>query len=195
MGFDPPPILGRPKFFSPGFCRDPPGYTHVGPNASHAILNLRGGRAAEPGRGSDERSKVPPHWNLYIAVDDADASAKRAGELGGTVIAPPFDVGTFGRMAVILDPTGAAFCIWQAKDTTGTTITGESGTLCWADLSTPDPASAKPFYEGLFGWKIGPAEKYPPDYNVIQNGEQLIGGIPPVAFRHRAPRRTGCCFF
>src|SRR5439155_17194327 len=40
----------------------------------------------------EERSHgVPPHWKLYVAVDSADASAARAAELGGTVLAPPFD--------------------------------------------------------------------------------------------------------
>jgi predicted enzyme related to lactoylglutathione lyase len=157
----------------------------MGPNEYYTLFKLNGGDAAAAyTMRPEERAAVPPHWNLYVAVDDADASAKRAGELGGKIVAPPFDVMTFGRMAVIMDPTGAAFCIWQAKDTTGTTVAGESGTLCWADLSTPEPAAAKPFYEGLFGWKIGPDAKYPPEYMVISKGEQLIGGIPPVAFRH-----------
>jgi len=156
----------------------------MGPHEYYTLFKLNGGDAAaaytmQPA----ERANVPPHWNLYIAVENTDECAKHAGELGGKVVAPPFDVGTFGRMAVIQDPTGGAFCIWQAKDTVGTTVAGESGTVCWADLSTPDPAAAKPFYEALFGWKIGPAEKYPPDYWVIRNGEQLIGGIPPTAFR------------
>jgi predicted enzyme related to lactoylglutathione lyase len=138
---------------------------------------------------------TPPHWNLYVAVDSADDIAKRAGELGGTLIAAPFDVMTFGRMAVIQDPTGGVFCIWQSRDHAGTTVAGENGTMCWADLSTPDPGRAKQFYEGLFGWKIGPAEKYPPDYLVIQNGEKLIGGVPPAAYRNPAVPPHWMLFF
>jgi predicted enzyme related to lactoylglutathione lyase len=127
---------------------------------------------------------VPPHWNLYISVDSADNTAKRAGELGGKIIAAPFDVMTFGRMAVIQDPTGAVFCVWQPGSNPGSTVKGESGTVCWADLSTPDPSRAKPFYESLLGWKIGPVEPYPPDYLVIKNGEEPIGGVTPVAYRN-----------
>ncbi len=167
----------------------------MGPNEYYTMFKLNGGDAAAAYTMRPEERNLPPHWNLYIAVADADASARRAGELGGKLIAPPFDVMTFGRMAVIQDPTGTAFCIWQAKDTPGTTVAGESGTVCWADLSTPDPAAAKPFYEGLFGWKIGPAAKYPPDYMVISNGGELIGGIPPVAFRHPGAPAHWMLFF
>ena len=53
---------------------------------------------------------TPNHWHVYFAVADADAAAARATELGGTVIAGPFDTPA-GRMAVIGDPQGAAFSI------------------------------------------------------------------------------------
>ena len=51
---------------------------------------------------------MPPHWNCYVSVDDADASAARAAELGATVLlAEPFDVFEAGRMAAFADPQGA----------------------------------------------------------------------------------------
>ena len=59
-------------------------------------------------------------------------------------------------MAVIQDPTGATFAIWQAKEHTGIGITERAGTLCWADLNTPDRATAQKFYSGLFGWTFDP---------------------------------------
>jgi predicted enzyme related to lactoylglutathione lyase len=54
--------------------------------------------------------EVPPHWNTYFAVADVDAAAKRLTELGGRVFQPPFDTPR-GRMSVVADPFGAAFCI------------------------------------------------------------------------------------
>jgi predicted enzyme related to lactoylglutathione lyase len=53
---------------------------------------------------------VPPHWSVTFAVDDADATTSRAAELGGTVIAPPFDAGPT-RIAVVSDPAGAVFTV------------------------------------------------------------------------------------
>ena len=54
--------------------------------------------------------EVPSHWNTYFAVTDTDAAAKKAVALGGKELAPPFDT-PYGRMAVIADPSGAAFCV------------------------------------------------------------------------------------
>jgi predicted enzyme related to lactoylglutathione lyase len=56
----------------------------------------------------DPPSDAPPHWSVTFAVDDADAVAARASELGGTVVVPPFDA-PWTRMTVITDPQGATF--------------------------------------------------------------------------------------
>jgi hypothetical protein len=57
---------------------------------------------------TDDQPDVPPHWNVTFAVDNADATAAKATELGGKVIAPPFDA-PWVRMSVIADPQGATF--------------------------------------------------------------------------------------
>lgn len=63
---------------------------------------------------AEQRSQgVPPHWMTYIEVDDADAVAKKAKALGGTVHAEPFDIPEVGRMSVIQDPQGAVFSIMK----------------------------------------------------------------------------------
>ena len=161
----------------------------MGPGELYTIFRLQGcDAAAAYTLRPDQRSQgVPPHWMIYIAVDSADSAARRAGALGGKVLAPPFDVGPFGRMAVIQDPTGATFSIWQPKENKGIGIAGEAGTLCWADLSTPDPASAGKFYSDLFGWQLlADTDDDPPsDYLHIKNGEDFIGGVPPAS--HRDP--------
>lgn len=177
---------GAKAFYSAIFGWTPVDFP-MGPGEVYTTFKLNGGDAGAAYTMRDpERSMAPPHWNLYIAVEDADQSASRATELGGTVLMSPFDVMTFGRMAVIQDPSGAVFCIWQKYEHVGTTVEGEPGTVCWADLSTAGPDRAKKFYEGLFGWKIGPRDGYPHDYDVIDSGGKLIGGVPPAA--HRDPQ-------
>jgi len=57
---------------------------------------------------ADDQPDVPAHWSVTFAVADADATAAKAGELGGTVIVPPFDA-PWVRMTVIADPQGATF--------------------------------------------------------------------------------------
>jgi predicted enzyme related to lactoylglutathione lyase len=56
----------------------------------------------------DDQPDTPAHWNVTFAVDDADATAARATELGGNVIVPPFDA-PWVRMTIINDPQGAMF--------------------------------------------------------------------------------------
>lgn len=151
----------------------------VGPGATYSIFRLAG---REVGAGAaqreDERaSGVPPHWNLYVTVANVDESAARAQELGGTVLAPPFDVMDAGRMAVIQDPTGAAFCLWGAKGSIGAGRLGEPGALCWSELTTRDPAAAETFYTQLFGWTAKhSAAGSPMEYTEFQNqGRPGIG--------------------
>src|SRR5438105_2840990 len=132
----------------------------MGPGDLYTIFRLDG-RDAAAGytiRPEQRAQGVPPHWMLYIQVESADDAAARAEKLGGKVLAPAFDVMTVGRMAVLQDPTGAIFTAWQPKQHSGIGIAGVPGTLCWADLSTPDPARAREFYSALFGWKIAPGE-------------------------------------
>jgi uncharacterized protein len=57
---------------------------------------------------ADDQPDTPPHWSVTFAVDDADATAAKASELGGKVIVPPFDA-PWVRMTVIGDPQGATF--------------------------------------------------------------------------------------
>jgi len=56
----------------------------------------------------DDEPDTPAHWGVTFAVDDADAIAEKAAELGGTVLVPPFDA-PWVRMTVITDPQGATF--------------------------------------------------------------------------------------
>jgi predicted enzyme related to lactoylglutathione lyase len=127
---------------------------------------------------------VPPNWTLYVAVTDADDAAAKATKAGGSILGGPFDVAEFGRMAVLQDPTGAVFCVWQPKSHPGIGLAGVPGTLCWADLSTPDMAAAKSFYEAVFGWQLTLGEHDSSGYLHIKNGEHFIGGIPPAQFRN-----------
>ena len=56
----------------------------------------------------DDQPDTPAHWSVTFAVDDADAIAAKAGELGGKVVVPPFDA-PWVRTTVLADPQGATF--------------------------------------------------------------------------------------
>jgi predicted enzyme related to lactoylglutathione lyase len=153
----------------------------MGPDSFYTIFRLDGRDCAAGYTLTTQEKGVPPHWNLYIAVENADDASHKAVQLGAKVLAPAFDVFDAGRMAVLQDPTGAVFTVWQAKKNAGIGIVNEPGALCWADLNTPDRQKASEFYSGLFGWTITPGEgKDASGYLHIKNGEKFIGGIPPT---------------
>ena len=68
-----------------------------------------GGMMVNPMRGT------PSHWVAYVGVDDIHASTKKAKELGAQVVMDVTEVGTFGWMSMITDPTGATLALWQPK--------------------------------------------------------------------------------
>lgn len=98
-------------------------------------------------------SGAPPTWNTYVWVDDADTTAARAAEAGGTVLAGPLDVADAGRMAVLADPEGAVFRVWQAGAHRGARIVNEHGSLNFNTLATRDPERARAFYGAVLGWQ------------------------------------------
>jgi uncharacterized protein len=139
-----------------------------------------GGRdvaAISPQPDMQRDAGAPPAWNSYVTVASADETAARAGELGGTVHAPPFDVFDAGRMAVIQDPQGAFFMVWEPKDSIGAGLVNAPGALVWNELAAADLDGSSAFYSGLFGWSIAPFPDSPQLYLTIRNGERSNGGM------------------
>ena len=150
----------------------------VGDGVVYSMMRREGHDVAgiAPLMGDQVAQGVPPHWNSYVGVQSADDAASRAGNLGATVVAPPFDVLDVGRMAVLQDPQGAFLAVWEARTQIGAGLVNVPGALTWNDLATPDPDAASRFYADLFGWTFEPfgAEGA---YLVIRNGERGNGGI------------------
>lgn len=118
---------------------------------SYFIASLKGKAVAAVG-AQPEGAPPEPMWNTYISVASADETAKKVRDAGGTIISEPFDVMDAGRMAVCMDPEGAAFCIWQSEQMPGSQLVNEHGTVNFNVLNTRDAAAAKKFYGAVFGW-------------------------------------------
>ena len=156
-----------------------PGPMAGDPASAYYVAKLRGrdiaGIASMPPSAPD----ISPTWMTHIAVDSVDQATNRAADAGGSVLAGPFDVAPAGRMAVLSDPAGAAFCVWEARARRGAQLVNEPSAWAMSALSTPDPERAKPFYEALFGWKT---ESFGPDATLFRL-PGYVGGEPeqPVA--------------
>jgi hypothetical protein len=95
---------------------------------------------------------VPSFWSSYVNHSDVDAVAARITEAGGNLMMPLMDVMEEGRMAMALDPTGAAFGVWQPKEHIGAQLVNIPNALFWNELQTNDVEAAKSFYGAVFGW-------------------------------------------
>lgn len=123
-----------------------------GSGRPYFIGYIRGGDVAAVGQ-VPEGSPQTATWSTYIWVDSADEAAVRARGAGGKVVAPPFDVSQAGRMAVLADPEGAMFSVWEARDHKGAKVVNEHGALNFNGLAVRDPEAARAFYGAVFGWK------------------------------------------
>ncbi|HET6869227.1 MAG TPA: VOC family protein [Solirubrobacteraceae bacterium] len=91
-------------------------------------------------------------WDTYIWVQSADETAAKVKAAGGTVVMEPMDVMDAGRTAVVSDPEGAVFCLWEPKRHRGAAIVNEAGSVNFNNMNTHDADAAKAFYGEVFGW-------------------------------------------
>ena len=141
------------------------------------VVAHRGGHAVA-GIGP-EQPGARTAWTLYFASDDADGTTAAVEEAGGSVLAPPMDVGPLGRMAVAADPAGAVFGVWQAGTMIGAALVNEPGGLTWEDLRSTDPAAAQAFYSAVFGFQGDPLAMAGPDYGTFRlpHEQAPLGGM------------------
>ena len=147
----------------------------------YAQATLRGKRVAGLGGRMDE--SMPVVWTTYFAVDDADKVAEAVAEHGGTVVVAPMAVGEHGRMAIGIDPTGAAFGLWEGGSHRGAQLVNEPGTATWNDLATSDLDAATRFYSNALGVDWADMDPGMPGmtYKVLKAGGRSVAGAMPAA--------------
>ncbi len=130
-----------------------PGPMPGGLPGEHFVAHVDGRAVAAVGALPDLGGPPIPIWNTYVRVDDADAAVDRATSAGGTLVLGPLDASGDGRLAVLVDPTAAAFSVWEARGRLGAQLVNEPRTWAMSSLHTPDPAAATAFYGTVFGWQ------------------------------------------
>ena len=117
------------------------------------VLGRLGGRVAAAIVSEHGAPVAPePAWTTLIWVECADETAAKAEGAGGRILGKPFDSPGGGRQAVLADPAGAVFSIWEPSERRGAEVVNEPGAWSMSSLSTNDPEGAKRFYSELFGW-------------------------------------------
>ncbi|MFF8970927.1 VOC family protein [Streptomyces sp. NPDC014995] len=159
-------------------------FESAGPDAGgYGFFQLDGRIAAGGMQTTPEQG--PPSWTVYFRSPDAEATCKAAEQAHGRVLFPPMEVMGRGTMALLADPAGAPFGLWQPGRTQGVDVAGEPGSLCWVELYTPDEAAAAAFYRATLGLETS-AVTFPGGTYTCVNpagaGEDAaFGGVVPPA--------------
>jgi predicted enzyme related to lactoylglutathione lyase len=126
-----------------------------GSEQHYFMARIRGGDVAAI---SPIPEGAPPTatWDTYIWVQSADDTAAKAKDAGGQIVREPTDVFDAGRTAVLADPEGAVFCVWQPARHRGAQIVNEAGSVNFNNMNTRDAGAAKKFYGAVFGWGTMP---------------------------------------
>jgi predicted enzyme related to lactoylglutathione lyase len=140
-------------------------------------MALLDGRRVAGLSGSGEGSQF--WWNVYLATDDAAATAERIRSAGGKVLHGPEDMFDLGVMAVAEDVVGAPFSLWQGKEMVGCEAVNEPGALVRSDLSTSDPKRAREFYAAVFDFTLDTNDELPGmDFTFLRRPDgHEVGGI------------------
>ena len=148
----------------------------------YAIFTLNGQNVAGIGEMNEDMksSGMPPVWNSYIAVDDVQATTKKAEKLGAKVMMPPFQVVQAGHMSIVQDPTGAHISFWQKIQHSGAQLVNDPGCWVWNELLTRDTAAAQKFYSDLFGWTFDKEDTPEGAYWTFKLGDRLSGGMMEI---------------
>ncbi|WP_406210646.1 VOC family protein [Kitasatospora sp. NBC_01560] len=157
----------------------------VGPpeQGGYAVCTLKGKpvagimKAMNPD-GSIPDPLPPAAWTTYLSTDNIDGALKAVTDAGGTALMGPADVMDLGRMAVIADPAGAVFGLWQAGTFDGAGIVNEHGALIWNELVTADLPAASAFYSGVLPVTTARSEMPGAEgYLEFKVGDRAVGGI------------------
>jgi uncharacterized protein len=128
---------------------------------------------------------IPPQWLAYVAVSDADATARKVTDAGGKVMTPPFDVPTVGRIAILQDPQGAALGIIQPAQKAGSCNQNQ---IVWSDIPVKDLDRAIRFYSAVLGAPIHKEQHEGMSFAVLPHNDPhaVSACLTPGCDGHRA---------
>lgn len=147
-----------------------------GEEFGHYTLCLHDGRNAAAISPVMPGADGPVPWTVYVASDDAAATAKLVTENGGSLIVEPMEIPGNGTMAIAIDTCGGAFGIWQSGGMIGFEVANEPGGVTWTDVRLTDPEAGRAFYTAVFGYTYQPLPGAG-DYGTIHLGGDLLGGL------------------
>jgi uncharacterized protein len=156
------------------------GWTSFDPGAEYGgyFIFQRDGKAVAGCMGNSGEEGYPDAWTVYLHTDSVDRTVADAQANGGQVVVEPMDVTENGRMALVVDPGGAAIGAWEPKEVKGFEIRNEPGAAAWFELHTRAYDESVAFYRDAFGWDAHTAADEPNfKYTTLGQGDGMLAGI------------------
>ena len=165
------PGLPRGAFFPPDSASGAP---------VHSVAGL------EPMSTWQQQQGEPARWTPFLHTPDVVAMTERAHFHGATLVEPAMPARGDGWRALLADPTGADYGVWEpaderSPDDHSLTSSAPSGALVWSELQTPDPYAARDYYGELMAWSTDDPNENP-DF-IAEDLCFLRKGIPLARLR------------
>ncbi|MDQ6778097.1 MAG: VOC family protein [Actinomycetota bacterium] len=123
-------------------------------------------------------ASFPAVWSTYIRVKDIEQALARAEEAGGARLTGAMDAGSDGRLAVLTDATGVAFCLWQAGGRIGAELVNEPSTWAMSALHSTNVERARAFYGAMFDWELEPVPGAP--FALWRLADQVVAVVTDI---------------
>ncbi|MEM1303791.1 MAG: VOC family protein [Planctomycetota bacterium] len=138
---------------------------------------------------------MPSFWMSYVRVASLDASYDRAAELGAKCEIEPTPFDENSRFALVRDPSGAGFTLYEGPDPWGRDDDARSGSMAWNELHVTSPEAAAEFYGKLFGWRATPDPSFGGRHNLLLPTGEVVGSILQIDDTVKGPKNYWAVVF
>lgn len=139
-----------------------------------------------------KQMRMPHFWMTYIQVNDIKGTVKKARELGG-IIEMEQSLAGFGKVALIRDPQGAGFTIYEGNNLIPTRTKNSENTLIWNELHISNAKNIIPFYEGIFDWTFKPQKNN--NYKIYNGKNEHIADALEISNEYKGKYEYWACTF
>lgn len=138
-----------------------------------------------------KQMRMPHFWMSYVQVNSVARTVEKARELGGII--EVVDESALGKVALIRDPQGSGFTVYEGENLTHTRTQNEPNTLVWNELHVSDAAKVIPFYEGIFNWTF--KDQGHGTYNILNDKEEHIADLMEIPNDYKGKYEYWVCTF
>ena len=121
-----------------------------------------------------KQMRMPSFWMTYFKVESVEQTVDKASAMGG-IIEMTDEIPGYGKVALIRDPQGSGFTVYEGDILSNTRTQNTVNTLIWNELHISDPSKILPFYQAIFNWEI--IEQSEDTLNVLNGNKEHICDI------------------